>query len=484
IVLGDGAGHFMPNDPVTGAQLELMLSRFAALKGLDYVPTNKDSAPVTRAKLAQMLSGVYALLKGENALMATQQLVLEGCDWGPAVAQVVLHLSKPIDPASVSAESFAVTELKESFNWFTFSPAASVAARAVTAAYASDAAGQKVEGSAEYVTLSLAFDPDTGSPYYYDFVGTGQNRYASPYNQLISLTASSTLATADGRKVDALAVGEADVTASLMPQLTNVQLDGTFTGKDGKTLTYAAYAPAEDGAKHPLVIWLHGMGEGGTDPTVALLGNKVTALLGEEFQSVMGGAYVLTPQTSLFWLLWNEEDPSSWGANPGTRSVYTDTLMELIEAYVAENPGIDTNRIYIGGCSNGGYMTMNMILEYPTYFAAAYPICEAYMDSGITETQLEAIQELPVWFVYSRDDTTVLPETYEAPTIARLRAMGANVKTSIFDHVVDTSGLYTDAEGKPYQYMGHWSWLYFFNNKCVDDTTGENLWSWLAAQHK
>ena len=151
---------------------------------------------------------------------------------------------------------------------------------------------------------------------------------------------------------------------------------------------------------------------------------------------------------------------------------------------MAEHPDIDTDRIVIGGCSNGGYMTMNMVMQYPDYFAAAYPICEAYRDSGITDEQLASIQNVPLWFIYAKNDTTVLPQDFEEPTIARLKAIGANLHTSIFEDVHDTSGKYKGEDGAPYQYMGHWSWLYFFNNECTDDTTGENLWSWLGKQSK
>ena len=36
------------------------------------------------------------------------------------------------------------------------------------------------------------------------------------------------------------------------------------------------------------------MGEGGTDTSITLLANKVTALAGEEFQTTVGGAQVPT----------------------------------------------------------------------------------------------------------------------------------------------------------------------------------------------
>ena len=52
---------------------------------------------------------------------------------------------------------------------------------------------------------------------------------------------------------------------------------------------------------------------------------------------------------------------------------------------------MDPYRVYIGGCSNGGYMTMNMVLRNPGFFAAAYPTCEAYMDQYISDVQIQQL---------------------------------------------------------------------------------------------
>ena len=68
---------------------------------------------------------------------------------------------------------------------------------------------------------------------------------------------------------------------------------GTFTGRNtGKsgdvTLTYAAYEPWSlkgDGKANPLIIWLHGGGEGGLDVSITLLGNEVVSLIRPQIQS-------------------------------------------------------------------------------------------------------------------------------------------------------------------------------------------------------
>jgi predicted peptidase len=423
----------------------------------------------------------------------SQVAVVEGCDWGPAVTKTIVPLEQAVTPESVTVDSFTVVETKESFNWAsvaegsTEDPTVHITAtadRTVTAAYTCDADGNQVDTASNYVALEMSYDPNNGSPFCYDLL-TSKNTWCTPYELAVSLAEGQTLTAEDGSEVSELNVDPAiDWANAQMPDLEGIDLTGTFTGSDGKTLCYASYAPADasESNKKPLVIWLQGAGEGGEDPTILLLGNKVSALVGDEFQSAMGGAYVLTPQTPEFWLCYDEE--GNWSDNPGVDSIYLNTLKELIDNYVAENPGVDADRIIIGGCSNGGYMTMDMILNYPDYFAAAYPICEAYADAGITDEQLEGIKDLPIWFVYAENDTTVLPETYEAPTIERLKALGAsNLHTSIFEDVHDTTGLYTDENGDAYQYMGHWSWLYFFNNECVDEN-GVNLWSWMAEQSK
>ena len=174
-------------------------------------------------------------------------------------------------------------------------------------------------------------------------------------------------------------------------------------------------------------------------------------------------------------------EEGAWQNNGGADSVYLHDLKELIDSY-ADSHHVDKSRILIGGCSNGGYMAMDMILNYPTYFAAAFPICEIFDPEGITDEKLQGIRELPMWFVYSENDTSVPPKQYEEPLLERLEAIGATkLHVSVYPDVHDTSGRYFQ-DGKEYQYYGHFSWIYFFNNDCFD---GEmSIWQWMAEQRR
>ena len=242
---------------------------------------------------------------------------------------------------------------------------------------------------------------------------------------------------------------------------------GCFTGKaTGKvgdiTLTYAAYEPwslKNDGKANPLIIWLHGGGEGGIDVSITLLGNEVVSLIRPQIQSHFTteggakGAYVLSVQCPTMWM------GTSKGFGHGEYpSLYCDVLKSCIDNYVDNNPDVDRNRIYLGGCSNGGYMTMQMLMRHPRYFAAAYPTCEAYTDANISENEIKALAEENIWIVQSFDDMTVDPKTHCIPTFQRLIKAGAkNVWMSMFENVMGM-----DNPGQ--KLYGHFSWCYLFND--------------------
>ena len=411
----------------------------------------------------------------EVTASGTQKAYIVGDDWGPAVTKTVIALDKAIDSGSVSKEKFSVVEEKQSY---TNQPVA----RTVTDAYTSDANGNKVESSSNYITIEMYVSPSEGSPFFYNFM-SGRNVWCETYKLNVSLVDGMTL-TAGEEVVNALAV-EADINVSdpaerICPQLDDFDTTKTYTATDGTTYSYAEYLPAEDNQKNALVIWLHGAGEGGVDPTIDLLANEVTALAGDEFQELFKGAYVLAPQCPTMWM----DDGTGAYQNGDKGSCYAESLFELIETYVKSNEDIDTNRIIIGGCSNGGYMTMEMILKHPDYFAAAYPICEAFQDQYISDEQIESIKDMPIWFTYAKTDRTVNPELCTEATVARLIEAGAkNIHVSAFEDVHDTTGRFTNADGTPYTYDGHWSWVYFDNNECYDEN-GVNAWQWLAKQTK
>lgn len=206
-------------------------------------------------------------------------------------------------------------------------------------------------------------------------------------------------------------------------------------------LQYGYYDPNMEGER-PVIIWLHGAGEGGNDPRLAYMGNNVVALSSDKIQSYFGGAWVLAPQSPTMWM----DDGSHEYGHTG-KSMYTKALKTLIDEFVEEHH-VDKERIYIGGCSNGGFMTMRMLIDYPGYFAAGYPMCEALYDDTISEEQILELAKTPIWFLHAMTDGVVAPMETSVATYKRLIEAGAK-------HVHMT---YID-DRPPFEMINHGCWI-------------------------
>jgi predicted peptidase len=148
-------------------------------------------------------------------------------------------------------------------------------------------------------------------------------------------------------------------------------------------------------------------------------------------------------------------------------------LIHEIIRDVVRRRSVDPDRIYVTGCSNGGYMSLKMTTVYPTVFAASVPICGVVMplQAGtpplVPDTELAAIST-PTWLVASRDDTTVNPQ---ANTVHAHDLIPGSLMT-LYDHVIWNG----------YQFPGHWSWIYVARND--PSTQGTHIWQWMARQER
>lgn len=415
-------------------------------------------------------------------LAATQTIVVEGFDWGPNVTKTVIDFGNEIDPETISAAAFTVSDRRQDY---VDDPDAADGVgivehdRTVSDAYPSDEKGNKVDEGSRYVTLEMAVGPSDGNCQIW-LDSKSMNFWSDPYELNINLSDDAALAFADGTPVETLEVSTEGLIDSMYCPVMDLFTSESFEASDGTALTYASFEPEADDQKHPLVIWLHGAGGGGTDVRMAVYDTKCTSLVQNDFQESMGGAYILIPQCNGFWLQYEGMGDADVLDNPGTDSIWKPAVLELIDSYVEEHPDIDPGRILVGGCSNGGYLTLDLVFERPDYFAAAFPISEAYRDSGISDEMIESIKDLPMWFVYTHADIVVDPTVYEDPTIERLKAAGAtDLHISVYDDATILDGEFA---GYTFE-QGHEAWIYFFNGQCTDED-GLDMWDWLASTAK
>lgn len=451
---------------------------------------------------------------GENVVVK-ESMVVRGYEWGPAVSEIVVEFNDNV--SGIDKDTFTVKTGKSE--------------RTVLDAYLSDENGNKTTEASKYATVKMSVKYNEASPFTFTFAGSSAmlNDWTKSYN--VTLTVGNNFKVGS----DTCTSGSYTYNCAnnrIIPQTQSWVKDvSTYTPEGGKeiTLSRAAWAPegaTTDSGKNPLIIWLHGLGEGGTDIDIDLLGNEVTALTTENETNVQGyfakdgcaGAYVLAVQAPTMWM--DPDGKGSYGTNAVPQagreinSYYTEALFNAIKTYVEGNDDIDTNRIYLGGCSNGGYMTMNMMFEYGDYFTAFYPVCEAYYSCSITEQMIQQVKDYKIWFVQAENDTTVDPLISAVPTYYRLLNAGAqNVHYTMKSGVSGTD----DANAS---YIGHWSWIYVFNDKvdarlddakaradypnirfssrngkvenslteryvkAANNTVKENMWDWLSKQVK
>lgn len=224
-----------------------------------------------------------------------------------------------------------------------------------------------------------------------------------------------------------------------------------FKDATGKELPYRLLVPLkiEEGKKYPLVLFLHGAGERGTDNTKQMVhGIPQFASMAHREKYP---CFVVVPQCPEKQR-WVEVD---WSANshtmPKTQGDAGRLALELVASMMKEQP-IDGKRVYITGLSMGGYGTWDLLARKPDLFAAAAPVC-----GGADEATAATIKHIPIWNFHGAKDTVVKPQR-SRNIIAALEKAGGKPKYS------------------EYPTVGHDAWNNAYNDPA--------LFAWLFAQKK
>lgn len=260
--------------------------------------------------------------------------------------------------------------------------------------------------------------------------------------------------------------GAPTIGSFIQGDLVDPEVDAFTSHVSASGTNYRLFTPSGGaGTELPLVVWLHGGGEGGFaddngehyDNEAPLRANRgALGLATDEAQEIFGGAYVVAPQCPSAWM---DDGPA-----------FVPLVEEIIEEVAAAHP-INRSRLHVTGCSNGGYMTLKMVVENPGIFASAAPICGVVeeRDPGagplVSDEELAAIST-PTWLITSANDDTVDPQ---ANTV-HAHGLIPGAILSLYD-TVTWDGV---------EYPGHWSWIYGARNDPSHD--GASLWEWMAAQ--
>jgi predicted peptidase len=197
-------------------------------------------------------------------------------------------------------------------------------------------------------------------------------------------------------------------------------------------LGYALHKPSNTKEKKPLIVFISGDGEKGTDIEKVKIHGPLKYLKSHALD-----AYVLAPQC---------KESENWSI---------ESIYELILKIQKENK-IDPDRIYVTGLSSGGWAAWNLALSYPDKFAAIVPI-SGFVDLIELENACK-IANIPTRIFHGLLDDVVKVD-YAISIYRELKKCNAkDVKLTIFD----------DA--------GHDSWSRVYDNP--------EIYEWMLKQNK
>lgn len=204
--------------------------------------------------------------------------------------------------------------------------------------------------------------------------------------------------------------------------------------QSGDTLPYRILFPENyDSSKaYPLLLFLHGRGESGTDNEKQLL-NGAKLFLSDSFRTNYP-AIVVFPQCSdkSYWsnveMIMEKTKNSKRSfyfipdGDPSTPMRQVMMLMRNLQVRFH----IEQKRIYVMGLSMGGMGTFEIVRRMPGFFAAAIPIC-----GGSSTQTAKQLTKTKWWIFHGAKDDVVLP-SFSINMVSALKAAHASVKFTLY----------------------------------------------------
>lgn len=151
-----------------------------------------------------------------------------------------------------------------------------------------------------------------------------------------------------------------------------------------KTISYILDLPTDAKGKLPLIVFLHGSGERGTNLEMVKAHSPFTYK-----NLIKEPVAILAPQCP---------DGMWWD----TQAIYF-LIKEIVQKYK-----IDESRIYLTGLSMGGWGTLKLAGEHPEMFAAVAPVCAP--TDMVMEATIQNYKDLNLKIYQGGMDDIVVPE--------------------------------------------------------------------------
>ncbi len=178
----------------------------------------------------------------------------------------------------------------------------------------------------------------------------------------------------------------------------------------GYLLSLPADYNKEADKKWPLILFLHGSGERGSDVNDVKKHGPPKIVEQDPKSELATQFIVVSPQC------------------PAGRWWKSDDLNYLLDD-IAAKYHVDSDRVYLTGLSMGGFGTWDLAANYPDRFAAIVPVC-----GGGRPEQIRRIKHLPIW-VFHGDADPAVPVARSDEMVEALKKVNADVKYTRYEGV-------------------------------------------------
>lgn len=207
--------------------------------------------------------------------------------------------------------------------------------------------------------------------------------------------------------------------------------------------------------KYPLVVFLHGAGERGTDNEKQLKngGQWLVNNLQSDYPAI-----VIAPQCpeNDYWVNAKREDLPKYSPMKLQFTFYKDSVanpsMKLLMGLTKEwiNSGkVNKKQVYVGGLSMGGMGTYELLTRMPKTFAAAFVMCGAVNIDWFREHN----KKTPLWLFHGSKDHVVSVD-YAREAYQLLNDGNREIKYTEY------SGVYHNSWDNTFKEQGVFGWLF------------------------
>lgn len=182
----------------------------------------------------------------------------------------------------------------------------------------------------------------------------------------------------------------------------------------------ADYDPAE---KYPLLIFLHGRGEQGSDLE----------------RVKIHGPFKKIAELNLPMLAVAPQSPLDEWWDVDMLDAFTEEIIDELN--------VDDDRVYLTGLSMGGSATWELALRRPQRFAAIAPIC-----GRTAPSKAERLRHLPIWVFHGARDRTI-PVKETERMVDALQSADIDVRVTIYPKAFHNSWTETYNNPKLYDWL-------------------------------